>query len=147
MQRRQRETEEHERKLASMKTEFFGDNPQERQSKYDADLALLQTVYDREIAAAGDNADEKLRIEEAFQQAKLALQKRYGLLAEVDERNRMQRAIADSVEWLNGDGGKAMQGAISTLTSGMGAIFSSLSSLIQAELEIETAAIEKRFYN
>ena len=145
MQRRQREMEEHERKLASMKKEFFGDNPQERQAKYDADLALLQTVYDREIAAAGDNADEKLRIEEAFQQAKLALQKRYGLLAEEDERNRMQRAIADSVEWLNGDGGKAMQGAISTLTSGMGAIFSSLSSLIQAELEIETAAIEKRY--
>lgn len=145
MQRRQRETEENERKLASMKKEFFGDNPQERQAKYDADLALLQTVYDREIAAAGDNADEKLRIEEAFQQAKLALQKRYGLLAEVDERNRMQRAVADSVEWLNGDGGKAMQGAISTLTSGMGAIFSSLSSLIQAELEIETAAIEKRY--
>lgn len=145
MQRRQRETEEHERKLASMKKEFFGDNPQERQAKYDADLALLQTVYDREIAAAGDNADEKLRIEEAFQQAKLALQKRYGLLSEEDERNRMQRAIADSVEWLNGDGGKAMQGAISTLTSGMGAIFSSLSSLIQAELEIETAAIEKRY--
>lgn len=145
MQRRQRETEEHERKLASMKKEFFGDNPQERQAKYDADLALLQTVYDREIAAAGDNADEKLRIEEAFQQAKLALQKRYGLLAEEDERNRMQRVIADSVEWLNGDGGKAMQGAISTLTSGMGAIFSSLSSLIQAELEIETAAIEKRY--
>lgn len=145
MQRRQRETEEHERKLASMKKEFFGDNPQERQAKYDADLALLQTVYDREIAAAGDNADEKLRIEEAFQQAKLALQKRYGLLSEADERNRMQRAIADSVEWLNGDGGKAMQGAISTLTSGMGAIFSSLSSLIQAELEIETATIEKRY--
>lgn len=145
MQRRQRETEENERKLASMKKEFFGDNPQERQAKYDADWALLQTVYDREIAAAGDNADEKLRIEEAFQQAKLALQKRYGLLAEEDERNRMQRAIADSVEWLNGDGGKAMQGAISTLTSGMGAIFSSLSSLIQAELEIETAAIEKRY--
>lgn len=145
MQRRQRETEENERKLASMKKEFFGDNPQERQAKYDADLALLQTVYDREIAAAGDNADEKLRIEEAFQQAKLALQKRYGLLSEEDERNRMQRAIADSVEWLNGDGGKAMQGAISTLTSGMGAIFSSLSSLIQAELEIETAAIEKRY--
>ena len=145
MQRRQRETEENERKLASMKKEFFGDNPQERQAKYDADLALLQTVYDREIAAAGDNADEKLRIEEAFQQAKLALQKRYGLLSEEDERNRMQRAIADSVEWLDGDGGKAMQGAISTLTSGMGAIFSSLSSLIQAELEIETAAIEKRY--
>ena len=145
MQRRQRETEENERKLASMKKEFFGDNPQERQSKYDADLALLQTVYDREIAAAGDNAAERLRIEEAFQQAKLALQKRYGLLAEEDARNSLQRAVDDSVEWLSSEGGKEFQGALSTLTKGMGAIFSSLSSLVQAELEIETAAIEKRY--
>lgn len=145
MQRRQRIVEENERKLASMKSEFFGDNPQERQAKYDADLALLQTVYDREVKAAGDNAEEKLRIEEAFQKAKLALQKKYGLLVEEDTRNSAQRAIDSSVEWLNSDGGKAMQGAISTLTSSMGAIFSSLSSLVQAELEIETAAINKRY--
>lgn len=145
MQRRQRAVEENERKLASMKKEYFGDNPRERQAKYDADLALLQTVYDREIKAAGDNAEEKLRIEEAFQQAKLALQKKYGLLAEVDARNSAQRAIDSSVEWLSSDGGKAMQGAISTLTSSMGAIFSSLSSLVQSELEIESAAINKRY--
>lgn len=145
MQRRQRAVEENERKLASMKKEFFGDNPQEQQAKYDADLALLQTVYDREVAAAGDNAEEKLRIEEAFQKAKLALQKKYGLLVEEDTRNSAQRAIDSSVEWLNSDGGKAMQGAISTLTSSMGAIFSSLSSLVQAELELETAAINKRY--
>lgn len=145
MQRRQRIVEENERKLASMKKEFFGDNPQERQAKYDADLALLQTVYDREVAAAGDNAEEKLRIEEAFQKAKLALQKKYGLLVEEDTRNSAQRAIDSSVEWLNSDGGKAMQGAISTLTSSMGAIFSSLSSLVQSELEIESAAINMRY--
>lgn len=145
MQRRQRAVEENERKLASMKKEFFGDNPQERQAKYDADLALLQTVYDREAKAAGDNTGEKLRIEEAFQKAKLALQKKYGLLVEEDTRNSAQRAIDSSVEWLNSDGGKAMQGAVSTLTSSMGAIFSSLSSLVQAELELETAAIDKRY--
>ncbi len=144
-QRSQQKLQEKERKLASMKKEFFGDNPAEKQAKYDADIALLQTVYDREIAAAGDNAEEKLRIEEAFQKAKLALQKKYGLLAEEDTRNSAQRAVDASVEWLNSDGGKAMQGAISTLTSGMGAIFSSLSSLVQAELEIETAAINKRY--
>lgn len=145
MQHRQRAVEENERKLASMKKEFFGDNPQERQAKYDADLALLQTVYDREAKAAGDNTGEKLRIEEAFQKAKLALQKKYGLLVEEDTRNSAQRAIDSSVEWLNSDGGKAMQGAVSTLTSSMGAIFSSLSSLVQAELELETATIDKRY--
>lgn len=128
-----------------MKADYFGDNPQERQAKYDADLALLQVVYDRELAAAGDNAEEKLRIEEAFQAAKLALQKKYGLLAEEDTRNAMQRGIAASLEWLNGEGGKALTGTIDTLVSGMSAIFSQLSTLMQAELEIQTAAINKRY--
>ncbi len=110
-----------------------------------ADLALLKVVYDREIAAAGDNAAEKLRIDEAYEKAKLALKKKYGLLAEEDTRNAMERGIADSVEWLNGDGGKALTGTLDTLVSGMSAVFSQLSSMIQAELEIQTASINKRY--
>ena len=128
-----------------MKKDFFGDNPQEAQAKLDADLALLKVVYDREIAAAGDNAAEKLRIDEAYEKAKLALKKKYGLLSEEDTRNAMERGIADSVEWLNGDGGKALTGTLDTLVSGMSAIFSQLSSLMQAELEMQTAAINKRY--
>lgn len=145
MQRKQQETERLEAKYAAMKKDYFGDNPQEAQAKYDADLALLQVVYDREIAAAGDNAAERLRIEEAFEKAKLALKKKYGLLAEEDTRNAMERGIADSVEWLNSDGGKAITGSLETLTSGMSAVFSQLSSMIQAELEIQTASINKRY--
>lgn len=145
MQRKQQETERLEAKYAAMKKDYFGDNPQEAQAKYDADLALLHVVYDREIAAAGDNAAERLRIEEAFEKAKLALKKKYGLLAEEDTRNAMERGIADSVEWLNSDGGKAITGSLETLTSGMSAVFSQLSSMIQAELEIQTASINKRY--
>lgn len=44
-----------------------------------------------------------------------------------------------------GDGGKALTGTLDTLVSGMSAIFSQLSSLMQAELEIQTAAINKRY--
>lgn len=145
VQRKQQEREQLEAKYAAMKKDFFGDNPQEAQAKYDADLALLQVVYDREIAAAGENAAERLRIEEAFEKAKLALKKKYGLLAEEDTRNAMERGIADSVEWLNSDGGKAITGSLETLTSGMSAVFSQLSSMIQAELEIQTASINKRY--
>lgn len=145
MQRKQQEAERLEAKYAAMKKDYFGDNPQEAQAKYDADLALLQVVYDREIAAAGENAAERLRIEEAFEKAKLALKKKYGLLAEEDTRNAMERGIADSVEWLNSDGGKAITGSLETLTSGMSAVFSQLSSMIQAELEIQTASINKRY--
>lgn len=145
MQRRQAETQKKEQQYAQMKKDFFGDNPSEAQKKYDADLAMLDIVYQREIAAAGDNAAEKLRIDEAYEQAKLALKKKYGLLAEEDTRNAMERGIAASVEWLQGDGGKALTGTLDTLVSGMSAIFSQLSSLMQAELEIQTAAINKRY--
>ena len=120
-------------------------NQSEKQAAYDSDLSVLTEVYNAELAAAGNNADEKLRIEEAFQQAKLALQRQYGLLSEEDTRNSMQRAVDSSIEWLQGDGGQALTGTLSTLTSGMSSIFSGLSTLIQAELEIQTAAIEKRY--
>lgn len=145
VQRKQQEREKLEAKYAAMKKDYFGDNPQEAQAKYDADLALLDVVYQRELAAAGDNAAEKLRIDEAYEQAKLALKKKYGLLAEEDTRNAMERGIADSVEWLNSDGGKALTGTLDTLVSGMSAVFSQLSSIIQAELEIQTASINKRY--
>ncbi len=144
-QKHQQALEAQEAKYAAMKKDYFGDNPQEAQAKLDADLALLQVVYVREIAAAGDNAAEKLRIEEAFEKAKLALKKKYGLLAEEDTRNAMERGIANSVDWLNSDGGKAITGSLDTLVSGMSAVFSQLSSLMQAELEIQTAAINKRY--
>ncbi len=144
-ERRQRETAALEAKYAAMKKDYFGDNPQERQAKYDADIAMLDVVYQRELQAAGDNAAEKLRIDEAYQKAKLALQKKYGLLEEEDMRNRAQVINDDFLEWLDGDGGKALTGSMSTLVSGMSAIFSQLSSLMQAELEIQTAAINKRY--
>ncbi len=145
MQRKQQEREKLEQKYAAMKKDYFGDNPQERQAKFNADLELLKVVHDREIQAAGNNAEEKLRIEEAFEKAKLALKKKYGLLAEEDTRNAMERGVADSLEWLNSDGGKALTGTLDTLVSGMSACFSQLSTLIQAELEIQTAEINKRY--
>lgn len=144
-QRKQQETERLEAKYAAMKKDYFGDNPQEAQTKYDADLAILKIVYDQEIAAAEGNAAEKLRIDEAYEKAKLALKKKYGLLAEEDTRNAMEKGVADSLDWLKGDGGKALTGTLDTLTSGMSAIFSQLSSMMQAELEIQTAQINKRY--
>ena len=145
MERRQKEREKLEAQYAEFKKDYFGDNPQEAQAKYDADLALLDVVYQRELQAAGENAQEKLRIDEAYEKAKLALKKKYNLLAEEDTRNAMKKGIDASLEWLQSDGGKALTGTMETLVSGMSSIFSQLSSVIQAELEIQTAKIEKRY--
>ena len=144
-QKYEEQQSEHERKLASFKDKYFGLNAEEKQAAYGSDFAALTEVYNAELLAAGNNAEEKLRIEEAYQQAKLALQRQYGLLAEEDTRNSMQKAVASSVDWLNGEGGQALTGTLSTLTSGMSSIFSGLSTLIQAELEIQTSKIERRY--
>lgn len=128
-----------------LKNEYFGLNANERKNAYDNDLANLKIVYEAELAATQGNAEEKLRIEEAYQQAKLALQKKYGFLAVEDNRNALEVANAELLEWLESDAGKAVMQSFDTVVSGMSAIFSQVSSIVQAELDMQTAAIEKRY--
>lgn len=135
----------HQKELAKIKEDYFGDNKSEKKEKYDKDSSALDEVYAQEIKDAGDDADEKLRIEEAYQKAKVALAKKYGQEYNDTSKNFLQNMTEDITEWLNSDLGQAVQGSFDTLTSGMSSIFSGMTSLIQAELEIQTAAIEKRY--
>lgn len=135
----------HQKELAKIKEDYFGDNKSEKKEKYDKDSSALDEVYALEIKAAGDDAEEKLRIEEAYQKAKMALAKKYGQEYNDTSKNFLENLTEDITEWLNSDLGQAVQGSFDTLTSGMSSIFSGMTSLIQAELEIQTAAIEKRY--
>ena len=128
-----------------LKEEYFGMSADERLTQYDSAMAALQQVYNAEIRAAGDNAAEKLRIEEAFEKAKLALRKKYDLKSIGQTKNGMEKANDKLASWLESDAGKAVTQSFSTVMSGMGEIFSGVSSLVQAELEKETAAIESRY--
>lgn len=135
----------HQKELAKIKEDYFGDNKSEKKEKYDKDSSALDEVYAQEIKAAGNDAKEKLRIEEAYQKAKVALAKKYGQEYNDASKNFLENMTEDITEWLNSDLGQAVQGSFDTLTSGMSSIFSGMTSLIQAELEIQTAAIEKRY--
>lgn len=135
----------HQKELAKIKEDYFGDNKSEKKEKYDKDSSALDEVYAQEIKAAGDDAKEKLRIEEAYQKANVALAKKYGQEYNDTSKNFLENMTEDITEWLNSDLGQAVQGSFDTLTSGMSSIFSGMTSLIQAELEIQTAAIEKRY--
>lgn len=135
----------HQKELAKIKEDYFGDNKSEKKEKYTKDSAALDEVFNMEIKAAGDDAKEKLRIEEAYQKAKVALAKKYGQEYNDTSKNFLENMTEDITEWLNSDLGQAVQGSFDTLTSGMSSIFSGMTSLIQAELEIQTAAIEKRY--
>ena len=135
----------HQKELAKIKEDYFGDNKSEKKEKYTKDSAALDEVFKQEIKAADDDAKEKLRIEEAYQKAKVALAKKYGQEYNDTSKNFLENMTEDITEWLNSDLGQAVQGSFDTLTSGMSSIFSGMTSLIQAELEIQTAAIEKRY--
>ena len=128
-----------------LKEEYFGMNADERLTKYDSDMAALEQVYHAEVKAAGDNAAEKLHIEEAFEKAKLALRKKYAIDSIGVTKNGMEKASEKLTNWLESDAGQAVTQSFSTVMSGMGEIFSGVSSLVQAELEKETAAINARY--
>lgn len=134
-----------ERIQADLKNKFFGENSVERKANYDNALANLTLVYEAELKATEGNAAEKLRIEEAYQKAKLALQKEYGQSSVEENLSGLKKINADIVDWIESDAGKAVTQSFDLVMSGMGAIFSQVSSLVQAELEIQTAAIEKRY--
>lgn len=148
-QRHQRETEaaekKHQDELAKMKEKYFGDNPEERRTKYNADLALLTEVYNREILAAGNNAKEKLRIEEAFQKARLALMEKYNIEGAENNKLWLQQWNDDMLEFLESDFGKAVTGTLDVFSSSMSSIFQQLTTIVQAELEIQTAAINRKY--
>ena len=148
-QRHQREAEaaekKHQDELAKMKEKYFGDNPEERRAKYNADLALLTEVYNREILAAGNNAKEKLRIEEAYQKARMALMEKYNIEGAENNKNWLQQWNDEMMEFLESDFGKAVTGTLDVFSSSMSSIFQQLTTIVQAELEIQTAAINRKY--
>lgn len=136
---------EHQEVMKKIKKDVFGMNPAERQAAYRADLALLQEVYNLELLAAADNAKEKLRIEKAFQKAKLALMEEYNIEGAETNKNFLSEWNDDVMDFLNSDLGQAVSGAVDTLVSGMSSIFQQLTTIVQAELEIQQASINKRY--
>ena len=144
--KRQQETEkkekEHQQRLAEIKKEYFGDNRQERMSKYMRELELVKLVYEKEIENVGNDEDEKRKIEKAMQKAKDLLKQKYNI--DDNEENWLKKAEDDVNKWLKGPGDKWKK-AFEMISGSMSAIFTQLTSLINAETEIQTKAIEKRY--
>ncbi len=142
---KQKIVQQQEQTRQQLKEDFFGMSADERLTQYDSTMAALQEVYAAELRAAGDNAAEKLRIEEAFEKAKLALRKRYDLASIGQTKNGLEKANDKLASWMESRGGQAVTQSFSTIMGGMSEIFSGVSSLVQAELEKETAAINSRY--
>ena len=112
---------------------------------YQRDMQNLELVYKQMLKAAGDSKRDRLRVERAFYEAKYQLARKYNKREAKELKRSFRGAIDDSIAWLESDAGKAMTESFSTIVNQMGAIFSGLSDIIQAELDIQTARIEAKY--
>ena len=133
----------HQEELKKIKEKYFGLNETERKAAYDKAVADLKEAYDKEIAAVSGNEKETERLKKALNDAMKALAEEYDVgEATGNILDKMAEGVND---WLKGDGGKALTGTIDFLVSNMSSLFSQLSSLVQAEAEIEQAKLDKRY--
>ena len=145
---RERALKEHDQELQSIRDEYFGMNAWRAKQEYDAMIKLLDEQKEIELEEVSNlaNADaEKLRIEEAYQKARLALARKYNQIQEEDTRNFLQKWVDSSKEWIDSEMGKAVTGSVDAITSRMKNIFSQLTTIITAEAEIETAKVERLY--
>lgn len=105
----------------------------------------LQLAALREVMLAQATAEQKKEIERAYQEARYELAKKYNDQAEMSAVNSGRAAVDKVIAYMKTDGYQAFAQTFQTLVNGMGQIFSGLSSLIDAETDLQTAQIEKRY--
>lgn len=136
---------EHQKKMDDISKSVFSDTPAKNKAMFNAELSALDEVYRKEISLAAGSKEELLAIEEAYQKAKMALAYKYNQVTTENGFNQMQVANEKLLKWMESDQGQAILQTYDFVMDGMASIFSACSDLVQAELEIETAAIEKRY--
>lgn len=110
---------------------------------YEEEKLQLEAV--RQIMMAQATADQKLQIEEAYQKAKYELAKKYNDEAGMMAVDAAQASVDQVLEYMKTDAFQGFYQSFSTLVSGMGEIFSGLSSLIDAEVTLQERKINKKY--
>ena len=126
-------------------TRALGGHPLGDQFKMATELGFLIQAYNREVELAGDNAKRKKEIDKAYAKSRAEIFSKYGYQEEKPDMSGYEKAVGGFAKWLESDGGKALTGSMSVVVSGMSDIFSQVTSMMQADLEIQTAAINKRY--
>ena len=134
-----------DKQAAEFKQKYFGNSAEEDAAAYGASMAVLDAVYNDEVAKAAGNKQELLRLEEAYQQAKASLAKQYNQQIADDQVSAAEEAYNRMQDFFNSDGYQKTSQAVGSVMGGLSDIFSGVTSLIQANLQMQTDAIEKRY--
>ena len=101
-------------------------------------LYNLTQIYD-------EGSTERLRAQDQYQQAAIAAQERHAREAEQQADQAVRTIVDDINAFLESDGTKAFAKTMQQAVGAMSNIFSSLTSVVDAETQIQTAAIENRY--
>ena len=106
--------------------------------------AELQHLYNlAQIYEEGST--ERLRAQDQYQQAAIAAQERHAQEAEQQAEQAVRTIVDDINAFLESDGTKAFAKTMQQAVGAMSNIFSSLTSVVDAETQMQTAAIENRY--
>lgn len=114
------------------------------QESYETDKLNLDALYS-ELSAQASTNQQKLALDRAYREARYQLAKQYNDKEGAAAIDSLRSASDSLVEWLNSEGYQAFSQSFSTIVGGMCDIFSSLTDLIDAETELQTAKIEKKY--
>ena len=140
----QKHAQEAKKMQESLQKQFFSNvSGVTDKESYEDERMQLEVV--RELMLANATAEQKLQIEEAYHKARYELAKKYNDEIGMEAEDSAQ-AWSDKVcAFLQSEGAQKFKKVFSTLVDGMGQIFSGLTSLIDAETDLQTAQIEKRY--
>lgn len=114
------------------------------QESYKTDRLNLDALYS-ELSAQATTNQQKLALDRAYREARYQLAKQYNDKEGAAAIDSLRSASDSLVEWLNSEGYQAFSQSFSTIVDGMCDIFSGLTDLIDAETELQTAQIEKKY--
>ena len=114
------------------------------QATYDEEKLQLDAVY-LSLKGNASTDQERMQIEKAYQEARYQLAKQYNDKIGMDQIDQIRSDWDEVLAYMETDGWQAFSQGFSTVVSGMCNIFSSLTDLIDAETELQTAQIEKKY--
>lgn len=148
-QQRQKEYEakekEHKDQLAQIWNKYFVTDEESKRQRYNTALALLDEVYQTELAKHADNNEKKLELDKRYAKAKKKL---HDEIFKEDKSRQMSwnDVLGSALDKIFGDGtweqyGETVKQAFASMT----AMMQSFNQMAQAEAEIKIANLEKQY--
>lgn len=112
---------------------------------YAEQLAQLDALYTSLRAKAAEGSEEQLKIDKAYHNARFELAKQYNDQIGMETEDSSRAIYERMVGFLQTEGAKKFISAFQVITDGISNLFSSVTDLIEAEVDLQTAQIEKRY--